>query len=280
MNFRTIVVHLDRSDRCAARAALAAQWARAHESHLVGLVPTGLWEGVIPADAIATGMTDYIADAATHLRLRAEAVSREFRKDIHESGPLSYEARLVDGATIDAVVRHGRASDLLVLGQDDEPDAKDTTVRGLVQQVLMEAGRPLLIVPCAGNFSGPAKNVVVAWDGSRESTVALHVALPALRRASRVTLLSFRRSGGEGDEQRLLVPQMIQFLLRQGIQARSERGVTEIDIADALLSRVSQLDADLLVMGGYGHSRLRERVLGGVTQQILAQMTVPVMMAH
>lgn len=280
MNFRTILVHLDRSGRSAARAALALQWATVHESHLVGLVPTGLYDGLIPADAIATGMTDYIADAAAHLRLRAEAISREFRADIHESGHLSYEVRLVDGATIDAVVRHGRASDLLVLGQDDESDAKDTPVRALVQQVLLEAGRPLLIVPSAGNFSGPAKNVVVAWDGSRESTVAIHAALPALRRASRVTLLSFRHPGDEGDERRLLVPEMIQFLLRQGIQARSEREVTEIDIADALLSRVSDLDADLLVMGGYGHSRLRERVLGGVTRQILAQMPVPVMMAH
>ncbi|KQX21477.1 universal stress protein [Variovorax sp. Root434] len=280
MNFRTILVHLDRSDRSAARSALAAQWAKAHEGHLVGLVPTGLYDGVIPIDAIATGMTDYIADAASHLRLRAEAISREFREGIHASGYLSYEVRLVDGATVDAVVRHGRASDLVVLGQDDESDAMDTTVHGLVQQVLMEAGRPLLIVPCAGNFSAPAKNVVVTWDGSRESAIAIHTALPALLGASRVTLVSYRHPGEEGDEQRLLIPEMIQFLQRHGIQARSEREVTEIDIADALLSRISNLGADLLVMGGYGHSRFRERVLGGVTRQILAQMTVPVLMAH
>ncbi|KLN53175.1 universal stress protein [Variovorax paradoxus] len=280
MNFRTILVHLDRSDRSPARAALAAQWAKAHESHLVGLVPTGLYDGVIPADAIATGMTDYIADAATHLRLRAEAISREFREDIHESGPLSYEVRLVDGTTVDAVVRHGRTSDLVVLGQDDESDATDTTVRGLVPQVLMETGRALLIVPCAGNFSGPARNVVVTWNGSRESTVAIHAALPALRRASQVTLISHRHPGEADDEQRLLVPEMLQFLLRHGVRAGAQREVTEIDIADALLSRVADLGADLLVMGGYGHSRFRERVLGGVTRQILAQMTVPVLMAH
>jgi nucleotide-binding universal stress UspA family protein len=280
MNFRTILVHLDRSDRSPARAMLAAQWAKAHESHLVGLVPTGLYDGVIPTNAIATGMTDYIADAAGYLRLRAEAISREFRQGISESGPLSYEVQLVDGATVDAVVRHGRASDLVVLGQDDESDATDTTARGLVQQVLMELGRPLLVVPCAGHFSGPAKNVVVTWDGSRESTIAVHAALPALRRASRVTLISCRHPGEEDDEQRLLIPEMIQFLLRHGIRASAQREVTEIDIADVLLSRISDLGADLLVMGGYGHSRFRERVLGGVTRQILAQMTVPVLMAH
>jgi len=280
MNYRTILVHLDGSGRSPARAALAAQWAKAHESHLVGLVPTGLYGGVVPADAVATGVTDYIADAASRLRLRAEAISREFRQDIHASGHLSYELRLVDGAAVDAVVRHGRASDLLVLGQDDESDAGHAAVRGLAQQVLMEAGRPLLVVPCAGDFDVPAKNVVVAWDGSRESTIAIHAGLPALRRASRVTLVSYRHPGERSDEQRLLVPEMIQFLLRHGIQARAEQEVTEIDIAQALLSRLSDLGADLLVMGGYGHSRFRERVLGGVTRQVLAQMTVPVLMAH
>jgi hypothetical protein len=83
MNFKTILVHLDPSVRSAQRAALAAQWARAHESHLVGLVPTGLYDGVIPVDAIATGMTDYIVDASDRLRRRAEAVARA------SSGPTS-----------------------------------------------------------------------------------------------------------------------------------------------------------------------------------------------
>lgn len=72
MNFKTILVHLDHSSRSPARAALAAAWARAHQGHLVGLLPTGLYDGVIPADAIATGMTDFIAESADYLRRRAE----------------------------------------------------------------------------------------------------------------------------------------------------------------------------------------------------------------
>jgi nucleotide-binding universal stress UspA family protein len=280
MNFKTIFVHLDHSVRSPVRAAMAAQWSRVHESHLVGLVPTGLYDGVIPADAIATGMTDYIAESADYLHRRAEAIAREFREGIAGSGPLSYEVRLVDGATVDAVVRYGRASDLVVLGQDDDSNRKDTTVRGLAEQVLMEVGRPVLVVPSAGMFGGTPKNIVAAWDGSREAAIALQAALPALRRGARVTLLSLRHPRDEDNTQQLLVSDMIQFLLRHGVQARAESEVTEIDVADALLSRVSDLSADLLVMGGYGHSRLRERILGGVTRQILAQMTVPVLMAH
>lgn len=279
MNFRTILVHLDRSDRSPVRAALAARWARSHESHPTGLIPTGLYDGVIPADAIATGMTDYIAESADYLRRRAEAIAREFRQDIAVTGPLSYEVQLVDGVTEDAVVRYGHASDLVVVGQGDDSTRRDTTVHDLAEHVLMEVGRPVLVVPSAGEFDGVPRNIVVAWDGSREAAVALHAALPALRSA-RVTLLSLRHPRDEDGAQRLLIHDMIQFLQRHGVQARAESEVTEIGIADALLSRVSDFGADLLVMGAYSHSRLRERILGGVTRQILSQMTVPVLMAH
>ena len=198
MNFRTILVHLDRSGRSPVRAALAARWAHSHESHLTALIPTGLYDGVIPADAIATGMTDYIAESTDYLRRRAEAIAREFRQDIAASGPLSYEVQLVDGVTEDAVVRYGHASDLVVVGQSDESAGRDTTVHGLAGHVLMEVGRPVLVVPSAGEFSGVPKNIVVAWDGSREAAVALHASLPALRGA-RVTLLSLRHPR-DGDD--------------------------------------------------------------------------------
>lgn len=278
MKFRTILVHLDHSSRTGARAAVAARWARAHESHLVGLVPTGLYDGIIPADAIRTGMNDYIAESAAYLRRRAEAIAQEFRSGIAGSPPVSYEVRLADGATVDAVVRHGYASDLVVLGPSDGSNREDTTVRALAEQVVMEAGRPVLVVPSGGAPEELPKNVVVAWDGSRESAVALRWALPALRDA-RVTLLSLHRRD-EDNAQLLLAPEMAQFLLRHGVRADAVSELTTIDVADALLSQVSDLSADLLVMGGYSHSRLRERILGGVTRHVLAQMTVPVLMAH
>ncbi|MNL70594.1 hypothetical protein D3C87_1956190 [compost metagenome] len=99
----------------------------------------------------------------------------------------------------------------------------------------MEVGRPVLIVPSAGVFSGGPKNIVAAWDGSREAAMALRAALPALRGA-RVTLLSLHHPRDEDNAHRLLVSDMIQFLLRHGVQAHAESEVTEIDIADALLS--------------------------------------------
>ncbi|WP_218511552.1 universal stress protein [Variovorax sp. dw_308] len=280
MTYKTIIVHLDRTGACRARTDLAREWARTHGSHLVGLISTGLIDGVIPAEEILSGATDYIAESAQYLRRRAEAISYEFRERVSAGGPMSYEVRLIDATTVDAVVQHGRMSDLVVLGQRDDDEVKDITTRDLPQRVVMEVGRPVLLVPYAGHFEGVAKNVVVAWDGSRESAVALGAAVPALRHASKVTLLSVRAVHDNDADERLRVPDILQYLLRHGIQATAESEVTGIDVGDALLSRISDLGADLLVMGGYGHSRFRELMLGGATRHILAQMTVPVLMTH
>jgi nucleotide-binding universal stress UspA family protein len=280
MDFKTILVHLDHTDRCSARVALAAGLARAHGSHLIGLVPTGLYDGVIPADAIPTGVTDFIAESADHLRRRAEAISESFKVRVSGPNPVSHEIRLTDGTAVDAIVQHGRSSDLIVLGQEDRSARSDTPAHGLVPRVMLQAGRPVLVVPYAGIAQPEARNVFVAWDGSRASGVAMRAALPLLAKARQVKLVFCRRLGQPHEPARLLVAETLQWLQRHGVKATAEEDVIEIDIAAALLSRACDLGADLMVMGGYEHSRLREVVLGGVTQQILAHMTFPVLMAH
>jgi nucleotide-binding universal stress UspA family protein len=276
MNIKTILVHLDHTDRCSARVDLAHGIARAQGAHLIGLLPSGLLEGTVPADALPTGMTDYIAESARYLRQRAQAISDGFSANM---GSTSHEVRETDGTTIDSLVAHGRSSDLVVVGQEDRAGDADLPVRGLVSRVMLDAGRPVLVVPYAGKFAQVGQSVLMAWDGSRAAAVAMREALPLLTRARRVTLVSFRRTASSrGDE--LLIPEMTRWLQRHGVQATVEQHVTEIDTSDALLSRVSDVGADLVVMGGYGHSRLRERVLGGVTREVLAHMTVPVLIAH
>ncbi|CAN7735700.1 MULTISPECIES: universal stress protein [unclassified Variovorax] len=280
MDFKTILVHLDHTDRCSARVAFAAGLARAHGSHLIGLVPTGLYDGVIPADAIPTGVTDFIAESADHLRRRAEAISESFKVRVSGPIPVSHEIRLTDGTAVDAIVQHGRSSDLIVLGQEDRSARSDAPAHGLVPRVMLQAGRPVLVVPYAGSAEPKVKNVFVAWDGSRASAVAMRAALPLLAKARQVKLVFCRRLGEPHEPARLLVAETLQWLQRHGIKATAEEDVIEIDIAAALLSRACDLGADLMVMGGYGHSRLREMVLGGVTQQILAHMTFPILIAH
>lgn len=276
MNIKTILVHLDHADRCSARVELAHGIARTQGAHVIGLLPSGLLEGTVPADALPTGMTDYIAESAQYLRQRAQGIGEGFRARM---GQNSHEVRETDGTTIDSLVAHGRSSDLVIVGQEDRASESDVPVRGLVSQVVLDAGRPVLVVPYAGNFKEVGQEVLLAWDGSRAAAVAMREALPLLAHARRVTLVSFRRTASSQDDA-LLIPEMTRWLQRHGVQATVEQHVTEIDTSDALLSRVSDLGADLVVMGGYGHSRLRERVLGGVTREVLAHMTVPVLIAH
>lgn len=278
MAYKTILVHLDSSRRCAQRVGLAALWARVHGGRLVGLVPTGLFDGSIPADAIRRDAPDFIGASEDFLRRRAERIGAEFREQLGDSVP--HEVRVVNAPAVDALVRHGRTSDLMVVGQHDPDDPECASVlNDLPQRVLMEAGAPLLVVPHAGQFAHVPQAAVLAWDGSREASAAIRAALPALQIVRRVTALSFSRTD-EAVADELLMPQLVGFLRPHGIQASARREVSDIDIADALLSRLTDLGADLLVMGGYGHSRFRELVLGGVTRRILASMTVPVLMAH
>lgn len=206
-------------------------------------------------------------------------ISEGFRATLSNADAAPHEVREVDGTTIDALVAHGRSSDLIVLGQEDGTGQSDVPVRGLVPAVMLDAGRPVLVVPYAGEFEEVGRNVLVAWDGSRAAAVAMRDALPLMAQARRVTLASFRRVASN-EAQALLIPEMTRWLQRHGVQAVAEQHVTEIQMSDALLSRVSDLGADLIVMGGYGHSRLREMVLGGVTREVLSNMTVPVLIAR
>lgn len=284
MNYRTILVHLDHGERSPVRAAVAAQWARWHEAHLVGLIPTGLVDGIIPADVIPSGATDFIAESAEYLRRRAEGISADFKAAVAAAAPLSQEVRLVDSDTGEAISRHGRTSDLVVVGQSDDAAANDTIARGLPDIALLETGRPVLVVPSSGRFDALPRRALVAWNGSREAAVAMRAALPALRQCAEVLLVSHHhaQSGldAETASRHLLLDETRRFLERHGIRAETQCDSTTLDVEDALLDRAADLGADLLVMGGYGHSRLRERLLGGVTRQILREMNLPVLIAY
>ena len=143
---------------------------------------------------------------------------------------------------------------------------------------MLAAGRPVLILPSAGSFPTIGKRILIAWSLSREATRAVTDADPLLRLADTVHVMAVMRRDEHGD-----VPgaDIGLYLARHGVrvQVKSDQGA-EIDVGNELLSRAADLDADLIVMGGYGHSRLKEWVLGGATRTILASMTAPVLMSH
>ena len=171
--------------------------------------------------------------------------------------------------------------DLVVVGQPN-PDAGLTGAIGLrPEEIVLSCGRPVLVVPYAGEFLDVGREILVAWNGSRESARALHDAMFLLPEAESVTLIEIDPPAPGAAAPAASAAQVAAALTRRGIAAKAQTETAgDIGVSDLLLSRAADLGADLLVMGAYGHSRMREFVLGGVSRDIFRHMTVPVLMSH
>ncbi|MFZ0609539.1 MAG: universal stress protein [Xanthobacteraceae bacterium] len=227
--------------------------------------------GYIPAEVIESQQSDNEAAAKAAVDRFAEATRRAGLS----AEPLSLTASL-SGAG-DQFGRIARRFDLAVVGQA-EPQA--SSVEEIVAETtLFESGRPVIMVPYIQKAPLKLDNVMVCWDGSRQSARAIADSMPLLVKAGRVEIVIITNERGKQDE--IEGADMGQHLARHGLKVDVHR-ITggNIDVADALLSHAADSGADFMVMGGYGHSRLREFVLGGVTHSIFKSMTVPVLMSH
>jgi len=278
MSFKTIAVHLDDGPRCAIRAASAASLATRFEGKLVGIVPTGVPDVILGMNTALPDGLEVIGLSLAHLRQRAEATAQAFDAQCRELG-VRAESRLVVEEALDALVEHGRCSDLIVVSQTDRNQAPSGLAVDFPQQVLLHAGPPVLVVPHAGVFAAVGLNVLVAWKGTRESANAVRNALPLLRSAKRVTLVEVGDAPerAAGDDSLMSAKA---WLESHGIQVHAQRELALAAVGAQLLSRAAAIGADLIVCGGYGHSRLREWMLGGVTRHLLEHMTVPVLFSH
>jgi nucleotide-binding universal stress UspA family protein len=246
MRIKDILVHVDLTPATEDRLALAGDLARRFEARLVGI-----------------GLADDLPAQEQFMALLDKAkLTGEWQSAIGEIGAF--------------VTRCARAADLIVLGQPD-PDIPPDLDHP--EDVILGCGRPVLVAPYQWRFLGPIGEIVlVAWNGSREATRALHDGLPLMARAAAVTLFSV---DPEPDDDWLLGGAVVRHLARHGLEAIDEKVWPQGLVAsEAVLSRIVDVHADLLVMGAYGHSRLRETILGGMTRDILQRMKVPVLMAH
>jgi len=280
MTYRTLVVHLDSGSRCAARIELAASLAKAHGSHLVGVVGTGVPDVILTLNSAVPDSFDLVSLSAGYLRSRAEAAAAAFEAQARSLGVASFESRVLEEEAVDAIVGQGRTSDLVVLGQADKAEPVEGVARDCPQQVLMNVGTPVLIVPFAGSFAAAGRTVLVPWKDTRETARAVRDALPLLRGAERVTLLEIDEGAGETSGATASLREACRWLERHGIAAQARSEPSGVDVGDAILSRACDLSADLVVMGAYGHSRAREWILGGATRHLLGHMTVPTLMSR
>ncbi|WP_020674581.1 universal stress protein [Geopsychrobacter electrodiphilus] len=275
MSYKTILVHIDPGRRCAPRVEVAARLALQHEAHLVALyVQTPF---VLPGYLVHMGpeLIETQQKAATEEMAHAEAT---FKQQLSILGFKNAEWRTTTDFPVDAVAKQARYADLVVIGQSDISDNSGTPV-DFPPRLVLASGRPVLIIPYAGSFLSIGSRALIAWNGSHEATRAVTDAIPLLKRAQKVTLMAIQlKQGGHGS---IPVDEIVLYLERHGVRVdMTTDPVTGIDVGNEILSRAADLSADLIVMGGYGHSRLREWVLGGATRTLLDSMTVPVLMSH
>lgn len=279
MDYKSIVVHLDYSKHCGARVEAAARLAVGFGAHLVGVHAV---EGLgVPEEVQTAFMAGVAVQRDDGTEVHPSAIQETFARRAESIGVTQYEFRSAIGDAVNIVSTHARYADLLVVGQND-PDERGTGVAPTFpEMVVLSCARPVLVVPYyADSFPKLGSRVMVAWNGSREATRVVTDALPLLQRAQQVTILAVN-PGASGSHGEIPGADLALYLARHGVKAEAAQTfATDIKIGDALLARASDLDIDLIVMGGYGHSRVREIVLGGVTQTLLSHMTAPVLMSH
>ena len=280
MTYRSLLVLLDHTSSCVARTRYAMQIARDLDCHLVGLAPTDLID-LPAAPKAATSLHEYAALVWDALRDQAERAADAFRDACHAAEVKSFEAVIDEASKAESLVRHARCSDLTVLTQADPSTPNFSVAKDLVESVILHSARPTLVLPYAGRFDRIGSRVLVAWNDSREAARALSDALPMLQRARQVEVATWNEKADIEDK--TLRPQLDalqRWLMWHGVSAQLRVETLGTDISDAMLSHAADANADLIVMGAYGHSRWAERVLGGATRGLLASMTVPVLMSH
>ncbi|HWT38890.1 MAG TPA: universal stress protein [Paraburkholderia sp.] len=278
MSYKTLLVHIDDSRRSATRIALSLELAQRWDAHLIGLyiVCQDLFRPIFRQEKTLS-----FAQVEAQEADRREKAENAFLAAAERAGRRA-EWRAPPGPALDVAMLHARHADLLVLGQEDPNDPASFVEPHFVGDLVLGAGRPALVVPYAGEVRTLGENVVVAWDGSREAARAAADALPLLQRAHHVGIEIVRVHGhGQHPD----APEGIDvaaWLDAHGVRAAfstTPHGVG-VGTGSTLLNRASDLHADLLVVGAYGHARARERVFGGVTRTMLESMTVPVLMSH
>lgn len=266
MALQDILIHMDNTPQCGTRLGVAVDLAKRHGARLTGLY-------VLTHAAYAS--RNAAADT------QAEAAETQFRDRTAAAG-IAAEWRRVDwqvvGASLgEVIILHAYCADLVVVGQTETGTTARNPMDGIPERVILGSGRPVLIVPYAGTFSGIGERIMVAWKAGREATRALNDALPLLRSAREVTVLTV----SDPRDSTAVTDTIGEHLARHKVPARCENlPPSPVPLADLLLNRVAEQGIDLLVTGAYGYSSKGTPQLGAVAAQLLQSMTIPVLMSH
>lgn len=287
MALKDLLVHVDHSERTFGRLRLAADLARRHgsrltaiyvrevnpaELHLRSMAELGL--GSFSAiDDVNKHIQQSINEGAERLRLELDELKRKFGLEV--------EWRCLDGIGSVVVPQHARFADLCILGQDVSATATATGYT-FSEQLLFVTGRPVIFIPAEGSFETLGRHILVAWNSSRPSTRAVNDALPLIERAERVTVLAVNPAEFAERYGALPPERLVEHLRRHGASVEGAwlQDIPAASIVDAMQHEAHTRGADMIVAGAFGHPKLWEKLMGGVTRELLARMTLPVLMSY
>jgi len=278
MSFNDIIVHVDGTEAAKARVAFAVALAKEQDAHLIGVAFAP--KALLPLYGADVGFAD-MSEVLEGVKAQGEAALKSFKACAASAG-VSAEGRLMQGMSEEFphdFAAFARQVDLTVLGQPRDGDPLIGQY-ALVERCLFASGRPVMIVPAAPAEISPNGTIVAAWDGSAEAARAFNDALILLKPATRVVLLVgvMDRAGEKAEP---ATDDMVAHLKRHGVSVEVARvPASEGDIGRLLLRQAKELQADMIVMGAFHHSRWRELILGGVTLTMLEEATIPLFMAH
>jgi nucleotide-binding universal stress UspA family protein len=275
MAIRSILVHVndDTNNDTTIRAAISI--ARQNEAVLTGLyvrpfpivVPVAPIGGAMP---VIDGMIEAYQQAC-------EAVRKRFETATTGAG-ISHDWRDDDGDPAEQIGFHGRYTDIVVLGQVPPDQSDGRTPRDFPAIATMNSGRPTLAIPYAGEHGTTIKRAMLCWNATREASRALHDSLMILQPGARIDVLCVDAEDGQD---RLPGAEIAAHLTRHGFEAVAHHLASgDLSASETILSASAEMDSELIIMGAYGHARIREIALGGVTRSLMEHMPVPVLMAH
>lgn len=269
MSLKNLMVHLDQGVRTPVRLELAASLARQHQARLVGVFAQRAHPQQV--GVVASWPSQAYIDAGDASRTLFEKAT---------AGIAQAEWHDINRGSDAEILRHvttlARHTDLVVLGQHNDRE-RGWVPDDLVREVIMDCGRPVLVIPYAGNFTEVGRHPLIAWNDSRAAAHALNDALPLIEGCREAMVLSFAARREDGDA---CCTEVVRHLATHGIRSKAELLVVQdFGIMDMLLNRITDRDADLLVMGAHGQIGFPFLSRGAGTRYILEHMTVPVLMS-
>jgi nucleotide-binding universal stress UspA family protein len=284
MSYKTLLVHVDHSNAAATRVRYAAQLAKINDAHLIGVAVTGISRYMM--QSFGTGFGDVnFAFPLDNLRDTAAKALAVFKSIVEQEGVQSSESVIATDEAASGLALQARYADLVIIGQTDLDQPSPSVMADFPEYLIVNSGRPVLIIPAdeapvTVPLNVVPKTIVIGWDAGREASRAVSDALPLLKLAEVVHVVVFNADSfpyAHGDEPGA---DIALFLTRHGVKVEVSSLESGGEVSTALLTFAKKANSDLIVLGGYGHSRFRQMIMGGVSKFILEDSTIPLLMSH